>query len=188
MGIIILVAAFLVLVVLNITMYLLWYHRPSRYVELFFSFNSITFKIKGGKMTNEMSPRQKFEFDLQFKNKNGNPARVDGNVSLNYRDPNTGEVLTTTAQITSEPVEPDENGNSSKHHVVVQTSADEISAIQTGQLVATADVDLVNDKDDSTDEDVKATDFRLLTTVFKPLAAVEAGVENLTLVEDIPAE
>lgn len=136
-------------------------------------------------MTTEMSSKQRFEFDVLFKNKNGNSANVDGSVPCSFVDPNTGDPLTTTATATATAVDPDENGNSSKHHVVVETSADEITSIITAALQVEPDVDMDNDKDDSTTEDVKKTKFSLMTVVFAPLQASQAGVENVTPVVDL---
>lgn len=152
---------------------------------IIFKIKSITFKTKGGRMTVEQSSKQKFSFDVQFKNKNGNPARVDGAISASFVDPNTGEPVTTTATVTTEAVNADEDGNSSTHKVTVETSAEEIQSISTAKLQATADVDIKNDKDDSTDDDVESKTFDLLNVVFVPLKATEVGIENLTPVEDV---
>lgn len=165
---------------------LLYTPKNKIYFQLLFTINSIIFKIKGGRMTVEISSKQKFEFDVLFKNKNGNPARVDGTVKCSFVDPNTGEPVTTTATATASPVDANDQGDSSTHHVVVETTEEEIAAVTMANLRATADVDLDNDADDSTDEDIKSVDFDLLTVVLKPLEASQVGIENLTPVEDLP--
>lgn len=53
-------------------------------------------------------------------------------------------------------------------------------------LVCEPDVDVENDADDSTSDDVKKTKFNVMTIVFKPLEAEEIGVENITSVTDVP--
>ena len=136
-------------------------------------------------MTAEMSTKQKIEFDVLFKNKLGNPAFVDGAIKLAFVDPNTGEPVTTTATATASAVDATD-GNSSKHHVVVETNDQEITEVLTANLKATADVDVENDLDDSTSDDVEELDFDLLTIVFKQLKASGVGIENLTPAVDVP--
>lgn len=160
-------------------------HKKKAFSEIIFSLNNLKFKTKGGFMTVEMRPSQAFEFDLVFKNKNANPAFVDGQVPFSFEDPNTSNPVTTTATVTSAPVDPDANGNSTRHHVKVQTSADDITAIQLAALKASPDVDIVNDHDDSTTDDVKTVKFSVLSVVFKPLEAVDIAVENATAVVDV---
>jgi hypothetical protein len=156
-------------------------------IELYFLINNLTFKIKGGFMANvDMRPSQAFEFDMVFKNKKGNPAFVDGEVPLKFVDPNTGDEITTTATATSTAIDPDENGDSSRHHVRVETNGDDITSTLLAGLVAEPDIDVDNDADDTTPDDVDTKRFDVMTLVFKPMGASELAVENITPVVDVP--
>lgn len=152
---------------------------------IFIDENNFKTKIKGGTMIKEISSKQRHEFDVVFKNKNLNDAFVDGNVPFDLVDPNTGQPVTTTATVTSTPVNPVE-GNSSRHHVVVETSDVEITNVVLARLVAKPDIDILNDKDDTTSDDVEEKTFDVLDYIFKPLSATGVGIENDGGVVDVP--
>lgn len=159
--------------------------RKSLFQLTFININ-LPFKIKGGYMNIDMRPSQAFEFDISFKNKKGNPAFVDGSVPLKFVDPNTGDEVTTTATATATAIDPDASGNSSRYHVKVETNGDNITSTLLAALVAEPDIDVDNDADDSTEDDVETKRFEVLTLVFKPFSASELAVENVTPVVDVP--
>lgn len=131
-------------------------------------------------MTFEQTASQKLEFDVLFKNKKDGPAFVDGTVPVKFKNPNTGEELSISgATLSCTPVDPNEKGNSSKHHVKLETGAEDFTSVTTANIVAEPDIDIENDADDSTSDDVETKEFVLGTVVFKPLGASTVAVENV---------
>lgn len=138
-------------------------------------------------MTFEQTALQLTKFSANFKNKAGNPAFVDGEVPVKLKDPNTGEELSVPGVTLSlTPVNPNEAGDSSSHAFELKTGPDDFTETITADIVASPDIDVENDADDSTEEDVEKLDMVLATVVFKPMSAAGVVVEGLTT-EDIPA-